>query len=140
MDLSAFSGETGSRVLSAALLVLLVIGVGSVAHRLVTNRVADVDLRYRSRKAVMSLTWILAAIAAISQFVDAFEGLGAALGIAGAGVAFALQEVIASAAGWLGIQFGGLYSSLAAYIRWASASSWVASRVTSSTSACCAPP
>ncbi len=31
------------------------------------------------------------------------------LGVAGAGVAFALQEVIASFAGWLAIMFGGFY-------------------------------
>jgi small-conductance mechanosensitive channel len=29
------------------------------------------------------------------------------LGVAGAGIAFALQEVIASFAGWLAIMFGG---------------------------------
>ena len=32
-----------------------------------------------------------------------------AFGVAGAGVAFALQEVIASAAGWMAVSFGGFY-------------------------------
>jgi small-conductance mechanosensitive channel len=38
-------------------------------------------------------------------------GLTTALGVAGAGVAFALQEVIASFAGWLAIMFGNFYST-----------------------------
>jgi Na+-driven multidrug efflux pump len=37
------------------------------------------------------------------------------LGVAGAGIAFALQEVIASFAGWLAIMFGGFYNSETAY-------------------------
>lgn len=40
----------------------------------------------------------------IGQFTVAF-------GVAGAGIAFALQEVIASIAGWLAISFGGYYST-----------------------------
>ena len=38
-------------------------------------------------------------------------GLTVALGVAGAGIAFALQEVIASFAGWLAIMFGGFYKT-----------------------------
>jgi small-conductance mechanosensitive channel len=37
--------------------------------------------------------------------------LTVALGVAGAGIAFALQEVIASFAGWLAIMFGGFYDT-----------------------------
>jgi small-conductance mechanosensitive channel len=32
-----------------------------------------------------------------------------AIGVAGAGIAFALQEVIGSVAGWIAISFGGFY-------------------------------
>jgi small-conductance mechanosensitive channel len=44
-------------------------------------------------------------------FSDKLGGLTVAFGVAGAGVAFALQEVIASFAGWLAIMFGGFYKS-----------------------------
>jgi small-conductance mechanosensitive channel len=37
--------------------------------------------------------------------------LTVALGVADAGIAFALQEVIASFAGWLAIMFGGFYDT-----------------------------
>ncbi|MCA9853774.1 MAG: mechanosensitive ion channel, partial [Dehalococcoidia bacterium] len=36
-------------------------------------------------------------------------GFGVALGVAGAGIAFALQEVITSVAGWFAISFAGFY-------------------------------
>lgn len=44
-------------------------------------------------------------------FSDKLGGLTVAFGVAGAGIAFALQEVIASFAGWLTIMFGGFYKS-----------------------------
>ncbi len=42
-------------------------------------------------------------------YSDKLGGLTVALGVAGSGIAFALQEVIASIAGWLAIMFGGFY-------------------------------
>ena len=38
-------------------------------------------------------------------------GLNVAFGIAGAGIAFSLQEVIASTAGWVAITFGNFFLS-----------------------------
>lgn len=43
-------------------------------------------------------------------FQDRLGGLTVAFGVAGAGIAFALQEVIASAAGWLAIIFARFFS------------------------------
>ena len=44
-------------------------------------------------------------------FSGQLGGLHVALGIAGAGVAFALQEVITSLAGWVALSFGGFYKT-----------------------------
>ena len=44
-------------------------------------------------------------------FSDKLGGFTVALGVAGAGIAFALQEVIASVAGWVTILFGGFYKT-----------------------------
>ena len=44
-------------------------------------------------------------------YADNLGGLTTALGVAGAGIAFALQEVITSFAGWLAILFGGFYKT-----------------------------
>lgn len=43
-------------------------------------------------------------------FSERLSGLTVAFGVAGAGIAFALQEVIASVAGWIAITFGKFYS------------------------------
>jgi small-conductance mechanosensitive channel len=43
-------------------------------------------------------------------FKDRLGGLTVAIGVAGAGIAFALQEVIGSVAGWIAISFGNFYS------------------------------
>ncbi|WP_333783394.1 mechanosensitive ion channel domain-containing protein [Nostoc sp. 'Peltigera membranacea cyanobiont' 210A] len=46
---------------------------------------------------------------AASIFSDNFRQLTVIFGVIGAGVAFALQEVIASFAGWVAISFGQFY-------------------------------
>ncbi len=46
-----------------------------------------------------------------SSFSTAIGNFSVALGVAGAGIAFALQEVIMSFAGWLAILFGGFYKA-----------------------------
>ena len=57
------------------------------------------------------LLYILNFILLIIIFSDKLGGLTVALGVAGAGIAFALQEVIGSFAGWLAIMFGGFYKT-----------------------------
>ena len=109
-DFSFVKETLGSRAVGAAALVLVVLAVGAVLRRALTARIEDVDLRYRTRKGVTSATWALALLLAAGQFSDALSGLGAAIGIAGAGIAFALQEVIASAAGWLAVRFGSFFT------------------------------
>ncbi|MEO8960566.1 MAG: hypothetical protein ABI325_01710 [Ginsengibacter sp.] len=53
------------------------------------------------------LTIVLIAIV----YSDKLQRLSVALGIAGVVIAFALQEVIVSFAGWLAIIFGGFYKT-----------------------------
>jgi len=43
-------------------------------------------------------------------FSDKLGNLTVAFGVAGAGIAFALQEVIASIAGWVAVSFSNFYS------------------------------
>lgn len=53
--------------------------------------------------------YFLALVAIKVIFKDRLGGLTVAIGVAGAGIAFALQEVIGSVAGWIAISFGGFY-------------------------------
>lgn len=108
-DFSFLRESLGSRAVGAAAMVIVVLVIGAAIRRALTARIQDVDLRYRTRKGVTTGTWALALLLAAGQFSDALSGLGAAIGIVGAGIAFALQEVIASAAGWLAVRFGSFF-------------------------------
>lgn len=53
--------------------------------------------------------YVLAFFFVITIFSGHLPGLTVTLGVAGAGIAFALQEVITSLAGWIAISFGQFY-------------------------------
>lgn len=67
------------------------------------------DLQYKSKKAITFGGYLLVIIVIIIVYSSKLGGLTVALGVAGAGIAFALQEVIASFAGWLALLFGNFY-------------------------------
>jgi small-conductance mechanosensitive channel len=72
--------------------------------------VKDSQARYRTRKITSFISYIIIIIFVASVFKDRLGGLAIALGVAGAGIAFALQEVISSLAGWAAINFARFYS------------------------------
>lgn len=84
--------------------------VGRFVRRSLGSRIDDTATRYRVRKLVTFAIYVVAALLLVTVFSDRLGGLTVAFGVAGAGVAFALQEVIASVAGWVAISFGNFYS------------------------------
>ncbi len=75
------------------------------------SRIKENDNRYRARKFGSFIGYFLTIMLITIVFSDKLGGLTVAFGVAGAGIAFALQEVIASFAGWLAIMFGGFYKT-----------------------------
>ena len=69
------------------------------------------DNRYKAKKISSFIGYLLTIVFLTIVFSDKLGGFTVALGVAGAGIAFALQEVIASFAGWLAIMFGGFYNT-----------------------------
>ena len=67
--------------------------------------------RYRAKKIVSFIGYIAVFLFVATVFSDRLSKLTIAFGVAGAGIAFALQEVIASIAGWIAISFGHYYST-----------------------------
>jgi len=96
-------------------LAVLVVGLLAIAlavrllHRGLTRYVRGDTTRYQMRKFVTLLGYVVAIVFSTIVFSNRLGGITVALGVAGAGVAFALQEVIASVAGWVAILFGGFY-------------------------------
>jgi small-conductance mechanosensitive channel len=69
----------------------------------------DNQTRYRGRKIISLVSYLVVLLFLGIVFKDRLGGLAIAFGVAGAGVAFALQEVIVSLAGWVAIVFGRFF-------------------------------
>ncbi len=96
--------------LVAALVILLVTWVVvRLIRRPLLARIADSGTRYRARKGINAIGWVTAMVAVAAVFSDRLGQFTVVFGVAGAGIAFALQEVIASIAGWVAVSLGGFY-------------------------------
>lgn len=105
-----FDPLTG-KLASAAIALLVVFAIGRLLLRSVERYVKDSEARYRARKVVSFVRYAIAAVVLAIIFSERLAGLTVVFGVAGAGIAFALQEVIASIAGWMAISSGGFYST-----------------------------
>ncbi|MGE0747590.1 MAG: mechanosensitive ion channel family protein [Rhodospirillales bacterium] len=103
-----FDPVTGKVVFLLAGLIAIV-AVSRFLRRFVGRTVRANAGRYQARKAITLLAYLAAAVLIVLTFGDRLGGFTVAFGVAGAGIAFALQEVIASAAGWVAVIFGGFY-------------------------------
>jgi len=105
-------GSNPAVIRGAAVLAGLIVAIvlGRVAHASIGRYLDDPDARYRARKASIVIIWVLFGLFALMLFSDRLGQLTVAFGVAGAGVAFALQEVIVSLAGWAAISFGSFFA------------------------------
>jgi len=108
-----------NKLLSEPLFVKVLIGVAGIiiilwlVHLIqitLTKSIENPDLRYRSRKMAIFLGYILILLFLAGLFSNQLHSITVALGVASAGIAFALQEVIVSIAGWLAISSGRFYN------------------------------
>lgn len=89
-------------------LVLLFLGV-SLLRGVARRTIKDVDVRYRTQKGLLFVGYLVAVIYLIGAVSGRLSGLALAVGAAGAGITFALQEVIISFAGWLALAVASYY-------------------------------
>jgi small-conductance mechanosensitive channel len=95
----------------AAIVGILLIHAGfRVLEQTLPRHFGKVDARYRVRKFVVFTGYIATLFFLSILFEDRLGRLSFALGIAGAGVAVALQDVLASIAGAFSIGFSRLYT------------------------------
>jgi hypothetical protein len=105
-----FNETSGKIVFVLASLIMLWILLRFI-KALVSSRVKENDRRYRSKKMLDFTGYLLTFLIIIIVFSYKMNNIMVALGIAGAGIAFALQELITSVAGWVAIMFGGFYKT-----------------------------
>jgi len=91
--------------------IALTVVIVSLLDRYISTKISNKNHRYTAKKLITSAWYIIGIIVVIIWFSSRLTGFAVAFGVAGAGIAFALQEVIASFAGWLGIMFGDFYKA-----------------------------
>jgi len=100
-------GKIATIIIGIAIIWLIV----KMLQKNLFSKINDIDNRYRAKKLSSFFGYLLTIILFIIVLSDKLAGLTVAFGVAGAGIAFALQEVIASFAGWLAILFGDFYKT-----------------------------
>lgn len=93
---------------SIVFLAALAVGI-FLLRGLAIRSIEDVTTRYRVRKAIGYAGYFLFFVILLSLLSARVAQFSVVIGAIGAGVAFALQEVIASIAGWVALSFGGFY-------------------------------
>lgn len=100
---------TIGKLVTVAILIIVIIAISRFIKSRSAKLVKNIDIRYRIRKVITLSTYLVIILSISIVYSDKLSGLTVALGVAGAGIAFALQEVIASVAGWLAISFSSFY-------------------------------
>jgi len=112
MDLT-IKNLIGSAAFSKAVIVLIGIVVLFFINRIIQKNlgryVTEKQTRYKVKKIIRLIILAIAILFLSIVFKERLGGLALALGVAGAGIAFALQEVIVSIAGWISISVGNFY-------------------------------
>lgn len=94
----------------ASIGILLIIGLLKIIKKNLFNYVKT-ESWYMTNKVINVIGYILVLFLLGVVFNDRLGGITVTLGFAGAGIAFALREVITSVAGWVGILFAGFYKT-----------------------------
>ncbi len=102
---------TVGRLVATAVGLLVIALLIRVARRLLNAYVQEPGNLYRAKKMVTFLGYFMGLSIVALVFSDRLGKMAVAFGVAGAGIAFALQEVIASLAGWVAISFGNFYNT-----------------------------
>lgn len=99
--LTFLKSDLGLNIISVVSSILVIIFITQVIKRIIPRHIADTSSRYRARKFVNIIGYASAFVVVLVIFSSQLSALNVVLGVAGAGVAFAFQEVIASFAGYL---------------------------------------
>jgi small-conductance mechanosensitive channel len=109
IDLVRDNQSAAGRLVTSGVVVAVAVMVAWVAGEFAARRSTDVQSRYYARKLAR---YVVAAITIVVLGVvwRAFAGrVGVVLGVAAAGLAFAMQEVIGAVAGWFNILSGRIF-------------------------------
>ncbi|MBX3721306.1 MAG: mechanosensitive ion channel family protein [Turneriella sp.] len=104
-----FENPTLRKALITTIALAIIWIIIRILQKSLFSRMDDNEHRIKARKFSNFMGGLLTLLLFSIVFSEKLGNLTVALGVAGAGIAFALQEVIASFAGWLAILLGGFY-------------------------------
>lgn len=91
--------------------VIIILMVKNLIRSRLSRYIKDQNNSYRSKKAINVVGYFLILLLISIIYRESLGTLTVFFGIAGAGIAFALQEVIVSLAGWIAILFTDIYKT-----------------------------
>lgn len=89
--------------------LIIIFLISRFLRKLISRLAGDSSIKFQLRKTTSFISYLITIFLAMAIFEVNLSGLGVALGVAGAGIAFALQEVIASMAGYLAVHLANFY-------------------------------
>jgi small-conductance mechanosensitive channel len=98
-----WANEWLQRLVALILALVVLLSILNFVRKRILKHTTDTDDRYRVLKVTTIIRYALILIVFLFVFNDKLGNIGVTLGVASAGIAFALQEVIVSVAGWLNI-------------------------------------
>ncbi|MBN1316173.1 MAG: mechanosensitive ion channel family protein [Anaerolineales bacterium] len=97
------------KIIFAFVGILVLVVLVRFSQRVFGRRIAQTKSRYFVRKLITLAGYLVGILFVSIVFSDQLGHLTVAFGVAGAGIAFALQEVIVSIAGWIAVSLGHFY-------------------------------
>jgi len=104
-----FSNELFIKITVAIIGILFINFLIGIFKRYASRHIIDSEQSYHIRKLITLAGYFIIVIFLLIVFYQRLRGLTIAFGVIGAGIAFSLQEVIGSIAGWLAINSKNFY-------------------------------
>ncbi len=104
MDIkSLLDNPTFVNVASVFILFLIVYVLVKIIQKSATRLISENSSKYKVRKLINFFGYLIFVVGVMFIYNSKLSGFGTAIGVAGAGIAFALQEIIVSIAGYIAI-------------------------------------
>jgi len=89
--------------------LLVILLISWLVRKSITKNISDNSTRYRVKKLVRIGSYVLVILLIIILFTGSFQYFTVSIGLISAAIAFALQEVVLSIAGWFAIFGSNMY-------------------------------
>ena len=107
--LAYFQNPIFQKIIVIIIGAIVIFIIGGLMKKMIPRYIKDNNNRYRTQKFVSYLSYFVLSMLIMVVYSSQLAGFTVFIGVAGAGIAFALQEVIASVAGFIVINFSNFY-------------------------------